>query len=350
MSNRVTEGLMYGQTQDAVGRARGNMLKNQEQAVSGKKANRISDDPVGAARIVSLRANSARGEQVAQNLEFGQSFLNMTDAALGELTELVSRAKELSIQMSSSTNSSADAQASTANEIDQLFLRAVQIGNTRLGDRYIFGGYQTTRPPFDSDGNFYGDDGQIELELDQGQRIGVNVTGLSPFYGVEGMGAKRGEMRQDPKQDAQPSVEGQMRAPASIEAEERGLDPKLDPQAYGEIQKRVGVNVFAVLRGLSDGLKTNNMAQIQESLDGLDGAFKQIISSRALVGARSNALRAGTNSLENSKVLNAELLSNVEDADSLKVFSDMARTENSLKTALETNKKIISNSLIDFLK
>jgi len=349
MANRVTDGLMYGQSQDAIGRSRLSMMKSQEQAVTGKKANRISDDPMGQARAVSLRSQGARNEQVAQNLEFGQSFLNMTDAALGELTDLISRAKQLAIQMSSSTNSARDSQESTAHEIDQLLLRAVQVGNTRLGDRYIFGGFQTTRAPFDSDGNYFGDSGQIELELDQGQRIGINVPGLAPFYGVADGGNREG-VRQNPQYDGIPTVEGAMRAPASIEAGDKGIDPKEQPEAYAEIEKRSGVNIFSVIKSFSEGLKAGNMDQIQQSLDGLDGAFKQVIASRALVGARSNALQAGSDSLESTKVMNAQLLSNVEDADSLKVFSDMARTENTLKTALETNKKILSNSLLDFLK
>lgn len=350
MANRVTEGLMYGQSQSSIGQSRLAMMKNQEQAVSGKKANRISDDPIGQARVVSLRATGARNEQVSQNLEFAQSFLNITDAALGELTDIISRTKELALQMSSSTNSGVDAQASTAHEIDQLLLRAVQVGNTRLGDRYVFGGYQTTRAPFDSDGNFYGDSGQIELELDQGQRIAVNVSGLSPFFGVEVAGERREGIRQDPKMDTVPTVEGSIRAPASLEAEQSGIDPKENPAAYAEIEKRTGVNIFNVIKGFADGLKTNNMGQIQSALDGLDGAYKQVISARALIGARSSALRAGADSLENMKVMNSQMISNVEDADSLKIFSDMARTENTLKTALETNKKILSNSLMDFLK
>ncbi len=350
MANRVTESLLYAQSQESMARTRSKMIKTQEEAITGRKASRPSDDPVGQTRAMTLRTSGDRIEQVSQNLELANSYMNMTDASLGELSDVLGRAKELAIQMSSSTNASPDAQGSTQKEIEQLVLRVVQIGNTRLGDRYIFGGYQTTRAPFDEDGNYFGDEGTIDLEVDQGQRIGINVPGLLPFFGIGEVGAERRALREDPARQGEPTVSGELRAPASVVAEAKGVDPVEDPESFAKIQQQSGVNIFGVLKDLRDGLQNGQLKAIQKTLDGIDDAAKQVISARSLVGARQNSLRAGMASLENARVANSELRSAAEDADSIKVFSDLARHENTLKTSLETNKRILSKSLMDFLE
>jgi flagellin-like hook-associated protein FlgL len=68
------------------------------------------------------------------------------------------------------------------------------------------------------------------------------------------------------------------------------------------------------------------------------------------VGARQSVLRLSLQSLDAAKVTNAELKSRAEDADTLQVYSDLAKNENVLKSSLEINKKLLTPSLLDFLK
>jgi flagellar hook-associated protein 3 FlgL len=350
MSSRVPDALMYAKGQDSLNQARNKMIKNQEQALTSKRVNRPSDDPAASIQILQVRAVQDRDDTVSSNLEVANSILSLTDASLGELTEVLSRSKELAVQMGNTTNQTEDARESVLREVEQLAMRAVQVGNTRMGDRYIFGGYQMDRAPFDLEGNYFGDNGTVELEMDRGQRLKINVPGLTPFFGVEEMPNEAQQKRFDPKLNSEPSVEGALRDPASIKAKNLGVDPLEEPERYAEIKAKTGINVFASFKEFIEGLQTGNKELLNNSINNFEDGFKQVLASRASVGARQSVLRLSLQSLDAAKVTNAELKSRAEDADTLQVYSDLAKNENVLKSSLEINKKLLTPSLLDFLK
>lgn len=354
MATRVTEGMLYTKGQESISRNREKMIKGQEQAVTGKAVNRPSDDPVAAMRIVGLKAQGDRAEQVSQNIEVASAVLNMTDSSLGELTDLVSRAKELAIQMGSSSNYTPDARLAVKNEVDQLMARAVQIGNSRIGDRYIFGGYQTEKPPFDLDGNYFGDGGVFEIEVDRGQRVEVNMPGLIPFLGVNEIPPEKQSLREDALRDKEATIESGIRAPAAIAAPKDDKKEVLDASSKSSnneiFDTNKGMSIFRVFKGFSDGLQSGDISAVHNAIDGLDSVFKQALAARTQIGARQNLVRSSQDSLEMAKVTNAEQASQVEDVDSIKAFSDLAKNEHALNATLETSKRLITPSLLDFLK
>jgi flagellar hook-associated protein 3 FlgL len=347
---RVPDSLMYTKGQEALNRSRDAMIRNQEKGLTGKRINRPSDDPVASMRVMQTQILEDRDATVTANLEVANGFLNLTDASLGELSEVLSRLKELSLQMSSSTNSTEDARASVQKEVDQLALRIVQIGNTRFGDRYIFAGHQTDKAPFDAQGNYYGDDGKIEIEMDRGQRIAVNMAGVVPFFGAPEISKSSTEMRQDPLKDKTPSVDGQLREPASIVAENMGLNPEEDPKKFDSLKEKLGVNLFGSVTQLSKALSEGNVLEINSAIDSLEKGYQQVLAARAQVGARQNILKLSLDSLESAKVTLAEVKSQAQDADTIQVYSDLAKNETVLKSTLEVNRKLLQPSLLDFLK
>jgi flagellar hook-associated protein 3 FlgL len=348
MRLRVPDGLLYTKGADSLVRTRDKMVQNQEQATTGKRINRPSDDPVGIMKVIDLKAKDAREEAIQMNLETANGFLNIADTSLGELSEVLSRTKELALQMSNSTNFGGDVRESVSKEVEQLLMRAVQIGNTRVGDRYIFAGYQTNRPPFDPNGNYFGDTGEIHVELGRGQTMAINVPGVQPFFGISEVPQESESIRQDPSQNSLPTVSGDLRTPASVEASNRDVDQ--DSPEYADIARRSGVNVFHAIRNFASALHQGNKVEVNATIDSLDQAFKQVLSSRSIVGARQNMLGLSQSSLESSRSNSASLKSAAEDADVLKMYSDLGKNENVLKASLEVNRKILSPSLLDFLK
>ena len=55
-------------------------------------------------------------------------------------------------------------------------------------------------------------------------------------------------------------------------------------------------------------------------------------------------------SLESDEVANIGVTSETRDADTLKVYSDLAKEENALNATLEISNRLVSKSLLDFLK
>ncbi len=351
-SNRVTDNMLAAKSERSMQNVRRKMIDNQEQALTGKKVNRPSDDPQGTMRAMGLRAAEQRQEQLKSNMELAESFLGMADASLAELSEVINRGKELSIQMNSVTNTTPDARNAVASEVGQLLQQVVQLGNAKVGDRYIFGGYITNRPPFDLDGNYFGDTGLIEVEAQESQRIPVNLPGMLPFMGIEEVSNSFEESRATGQKPDGPSISSAIREPASLAIANRGLDPENEEQlgAIEALKSKIGVNIFTVFKDFQDGLLKNDKALLNKSLEGLDGAFKQVLASRAIVGSRQNSVMANKELLDSLQINNLSLRSSIEDADTVKVFSELARNETLLNSTLETNKKLLTPSLLDFLK
>ncbi|MBU3074169.1 flagellin [Clostridium estertheticum] len=90
-----------------------------EKISSGKRINRSSDDSAGLAISESFKAQ-VRGLSAAQNcMGDGISLLQVTDGALGEISTLLHRMKETSVQASTGTLSNEDRKA-LDNEFKQM--------------------------------------------------------------------------------------------------------------------------------------------------------------------------------------------------------------------------------------
>jgi len=358
---RVSNNMGYEQVKTNIGKNREEMMGLQQSASSMKRINRPSDDPVGTAKVLAIRTSQLSNEQYLKNIDQAKAFLDYTDTALGELTEVISRAKELAISQANEAGASAITRMTVATEVEQLFNTAINIGNRRIGERYIFGGFKTTDSPFDNDGRYQGDAGNIMVEFQKGTFVPMNMTGDKVFLGKgedsiakipkDRRGANTPNAIEEPKShDKTPELE--LRGPASEQevhqaaAEVRGsqkAEEKDDVFHEGE-------NLFILLQELKTGLRTNDTTTIQNTLERLDTALEQVVLLRSQVGNRVQTLDQASMSLQTKKVEDGETLSRVEDADLYQVFSDITKSENTLKATLQTSGKLIQPSLLDFLR
>jgi flagellar hook-associated protein 3 FlgL len=153
------------------------------------------------------------------------------------------------------------------------------------------------------------------------------------------------------------SVNGRpVRGPSSLtertiarEVDGQGDSPAVEPNVAEAWQKK-GTNVFNVLKDLEISLKTNDKSGIQESLDRLDEALSQVVIARSELGSRAATLNSATDSLQKGQIDAKTLASNLEDADTFQLVSDINQTESTLKASLATSGKLIQPSLLDFLK
>ncbi|MBP2636918.1 MAG: flagellar hook-associated protein 3 [Firmicutes bacterium] len=118
----------------------------QEKLADGKAIHTPSDDPVRAVR--SLRFNiSLRGnEQYTQHVKDAISWMESTDSAMSDLSSILIKAKEL-VTQAVAPNPDMALEA-IGQELDGLINQMVEIGNTKIGDRYIFAGQNDKTQPF----------------------------------------------------------------------------------------------------------------------------------------------------------------------------------------------------------
>lgn len=320
---RVTENTNYGVVRDSITRSKGRIEKLQTQSATLKKLNTPSDDPIGSAKVLEIRTDKVNNDQFQMNAKLTESFLNNSEHALGELGDIMVRAKEIALGQSSGASSTEDTRLGVAEEVTQLYQQAVSVANRRIGERYLFGGYKTQKPPVDAEGRYQGDDGQIMVEIAKDVFLSMNLTGVEAF-------------------NTQPA--------ASIDSRRQTYRA---PANEGERPEQAGpenVNVFDELQNLRIGLLTGNLDGIRDTLERFDQMHSRLVSMRAKVGSRVQGLQSTADALERHNITNAQLSQSIEDADMAQVVSDLAKEESVFRSALQSSQKLIQPTLMDFLK
>lgn len=362
---RITDKMQQSQVINNLNKNRSELSSLQNQASTMKRLTKPSDDPMGTARVLQNRTGDQNMTQFDKNIFFGKSFLDTTESVLSQMSDVIVRAKELAIQAASDTNQGLPREM-VASEVEQIYNSIVEMSNRRFGDRYIFSGHQTTVAPFTKDGEYKGDDGQIQIQTVDGQFTPMNLVGSQVFLGEDL--SYGGKVRENPKvpqtvEELQKFKMDQVEAEFhKDEAEYQQFDLR-GPANVGSVQRtgertqvsnnngtNNGTNIFKTVMGLEAALRTNDKTGIQNSLDDLDLAMNQINLARAEVGGRINQLNASAESNQRNIIDNKAYNSQVEDADVFKVMTEMNKSNQTLQDTIATSQKFMSQSLLDFLR
>jgi flagellar hook-associated protein 3 FlgL len=370
---RIADKMQFEQVKGNISKNRSQMSELQNQAATQKRVTKPSDDPLAASRVLANRIDLQGNKQFTKSLNYAKSFLEFTDQSLGDLSEILMRAKELAISQSNDASGNEESRRVVATEVDQLYNGCVNIGNRKLGDRFIFGGFHTQKAPFDVDGNYHGDGGEMNIHIDKEAFLPMNVPGGRVFLGkgIDSNGmVKQGlpqaktieefDLQQARAKSSEPVPEHepgmaqpkpvQMRGPASVNGMELDVASHSGHHEAEEPRDSAGVNLFRVMRNLEIALKTNDKEAVQGTLDELDSALSQVVLTRSQVGSRGMALDNWMQTLEKNKVDNQTEISSLEDADIFSTVSDINKTQTTLQATLQTSGKLIQPSLLDFLR
>lgn len=112
---------------------------------SGYKINKAGDNPAGMAISSKMKAQIDGLNQAEANSDDGQSVLRIADGALNEVSNMLQRIRELSVQAANGTNSYSDRQ-SIQDEIDQLTQEVDRIStDTEYNKKTLLDGSANTR-------------------------------------------------------------------------------------------------------------------------------------------------------------------------------------------------------------
>ena len=198
---RITNNMIVNSYLTSFNSAMERQNKLQEQLSDGKAIHRASDDPVRAVRSLKYNTNLAENEQFTQNVKDAVSWMETTDSAISELNSIMIRARELVVNADGSKP--AEALQALGKELDGLIDAAVTIGNTQIGDRYLFAGQMDKTLPLtrqtikNAAGEsvevvvYNGDNNKISMPVKTGlvdpSQDSVNLTGVEAFGPAETM-------------------------------------------------------------------------------------------------------------------------------------------------------------------
>jgi len=157
-----------------------NMLDIQRQISTQKKYHRLSDNPSGIARALSLQSSIAANAQFMNSQSDAITMLRFTETALMRANDIVQDIRALVIQAGNGALDRTELEA-IATQIDALKQGLLDTLNTRVAGRFIFGGTDTTTRPFVMDENgrirYVGSDERIRFKIEDGLLGDVSFTG-----------------------------------------------------------------------------------------------------------------------------------------------------------------------------
>ncbi|MFD0714957.1 flagellar hook-associated protein FlgL [Paenibacillus sp. GCM10027626] len=302
MALRVTPGMMHAQLSRNLNRNLIRMEELQNQSSTGHKINKPSDDPVGITYSLRYRTELASNEQYQKNVDSALSWLDFNDAVTDQTGQVLHRVKELAVGASSGTNPSYALDAVKA-EILQLKEQLVDIANSKLNGKYVFNGQLFDKPPYDTEAaNFdpkmvVTDDKSVAYALGVGVVLPINITG-NELFGETGDGD----------------------------------------------------NVFAILDRIVSAIDSESHSGVAAELANIDSRMDKVLNARSEIGARVNRVELMQNRLSDLEINLTDMQSKAEDADYEKLLIQTKINENIYQASLSVGAKIITPTLVDFLR
>ena len=159
----------------------------QERVATGKAILRPSDDAVGTARALSMRGQIGQLDRFRDAVAAGQPILETSTSALEEASGILSEARSLLVSAMSGSMNPTDREA-IGLQIELILEKLVDVANTKIGDRYVFGGTKTSESPFSltREGDLmkvgYQGNQQVQnISIGFGTDLALNLPGSSIF-------------------------------------------------------------------------------------------------------------------------------------------------------------------------
>lgn len=291
---RVTQSMLTNNMLRNLSTSYERLGKYQDQLNTQKKITKPSDDPVVAIKGMRYRTDLTEIEQYQRNLSEAYTWMESSDDALDKVTQALHRVKELTVQGSTGTNGS-DEKKAIAIEIGQLKEHIATIANTKVGNKYLFNGTNTTNPPF-ANGAFKPQTQYTAVSFDVSKNVNLDV-GVDPARFLMGNNAN---------------------------------------------------DIFTELDNLINDLTTEG--DISKYLTSIDSFSTDVTAVRADLGARYNRVELIDDRLSSQEVIANKIISENEDADMEKVIINLTTAEAVHRAALSAGSRIIQPTLLDFLR
>jgi flagellar hook-associated protein 3 FlgL len=278
------------------------MLQRQAEVASGNRIQRPSDDPTVVARLQTIDSDLRAIGQYQRNVSSAQSVLRASESALADYETLITRAKELTVQ-AGNTSLDQGARSGMASEVDQMLEAMLALANRKTQGRYLFGGTNTRSEPFRATRNEAGEitsvqagdiSSEITRDVDEETAMSVNVPGSAVFGGDS--------------------------------------------------------NIFKTLIALRDALRSSDQTVVLATLDRLDALLDTSLDARVAVGAKMERLDSVQNQLADRELVLRQQKADLAEVDLAEALTELRAEEVAYQAALGAASRILSTSLVDFLR
>jgi len=334
---RVSENSSHTSIQYSINKAKQKLEDLQIRGSTLKSMSRPSDNPVGNVEALNIGAITSDNTQYLRNSDFALLQLNITEQSLEQLTDVLVKAKEIAIGQASDIHNEG-IRKNIANEVIQLKNLALSIANKRVGNKYIFGGFNTLQTPFTAEGKYQGDRGHINLEVSKDFFIPINLHGEEVFYGERVSSSPTPKF--NPLEQLKPSAKNSDEKSAA-----RSVAQANEGDAFENRE-----NIFGQLTALIAALENSTPEVVQNLLEKFDDSISRLITMRTRVGSLTETVTQSKTNIDSENIDHAQRKSQIVDADITELFSDISKQQQVLKTTYQTSKDLMNQNLLSFLR
>lgn len=304
---RITSNITVNNSLYNIQQNRGKLEKLEELATSGNNVNRPSDDPATARYLYEINDKINAADQYISNIDKATTWQRFTDVALEGIADSLALAKKIANGI---TNGNIDpaVRQNVMSQLTALKQQIVDIGNTRLGDQYVFGGANNAAAPFSTVTPYYsGDETTLNVEVGSNTTQRTNVSGNQILTGSTLLVAPP------------------------------------EPLPYGS------TNVLKAFDDLITAVNANDVANIKLSTQAIEDGSKQITNARSDVASRMIRLESAKKINENNKNTLETFFGNIQSVDYAKLGVALNQQKTAFEAALSTSAKVSQMSLLDYL-
>jgi flagellar hook-associated protein 3 FlgL len=285
-----------------------NLSQTQTQLSTSLQVVQPSDAPDKTSMITKLNSEIATQSNFTNTLKTVQSQLQAQDTAFQNVTNVLTKVRELTVQAANATLNPAD-RHTIASQISQLRDQILSIANTQdVNGNYIFAGAKVSSPAFLKNPNgvidYNGDQNRSLAQIGTSLKLQMNTPGSDAFVRVQRPDGKGGN---------------------------------------------VGVGFFQSLGDLISAVQNSDQSNIQRGLAELSSLTLGVTEANANVGTGLQAVDSQTSILSEVNLRLQTTLSDVQDLDYTTAITKMNKDQLALEAAQSSFAKISKLSLFTYM-
>lgn len=264
---------------------------------TGSRINKPSDDPAGAAQMISNRDETGQADSFLRSIGNVTGLLQTADSTLSSVVTALNRAISLGVEGANGTLSNAD-RSDVAGELSGIQQQLMSLANTSYQGEFIFAGTATVQPYISNSSQpsgvaYQGNTHTNNVQVGQNYSLQINLPGSQIFS-----------------------------AP--------------------------GTDVFQAMSDLITALQNNS--GISGAVSELSSAFNYVTSQRVFYGNAINQLQGQQTFLNSETVSLSTAADTTSAADPAATASQLSQDQVALNAELAAMSKINQTSLFDYLK
>lgn len=296
-----------------------------EQASSGYKVTKPSDDPEAAKSILNINSQLNQLQGYLDNMTSAQTELDNLDSTLSSVTTLITKASDLASEAANGTYSDTDMD-NIKTQIDQIIKSVTDLANTQYDGTYIFSGTRTATKTYttttDAGGNITAityngtpstGNYQRYVTVSDGVSFAINTTGDQIFGSYT------------------------------------ATDDNGTPSDLTDDTPASGSGLLFTLGKLSEALGNHNKTEVSARLDELTTNLDTVSATRTKFASVSNRFQLTQDSIDSTVTSLKSYRSDLQDADLSDVLSNLAIQQTALEASYGAFSKTSSMSLLNYL-